>query len=289
MRLAGVALFFDAELFAAQFSRSKLADYLGKHGGDAWFEALTEQTDKFIFVTAVFRQVSNLTIFVSLFAAFDATNAGWMMRYGGAAFGTALISLFCSTALPQVVAKYSAAPLIGFSAPFLHVIGVVLRPLTAVLTLLDDSVKRILNLKEEPQTNELEQEILSAVEEGESRGLMDEQERELIENVIDLRDLTAGHIMTARTDMVALEVTADLDESRAMLESTGHSRLPVFDGTVDRIVGILHARDMIKYFGRNATFQMHHPPGDVRPGDQAAARSSERFSAPARSHRDRAG
>jgi len=252
--LASLAsLFFSTLSYALRdFSRSTLADYLGRHGGDKWFEALTEQTDQFVFVTAVFRQFSNLAIFITLFAAFDELDAGWAVRYGG----SAPVSLFCSIAVPQVIAKYAAEPAIGISAPLLSALRTAMRPLTYVMTVIDNSVKRTLDVKETPQPEEYEREILSAVEEGENQGVVDEQERVLIENVIDLRDTTAGHIMTARTDMVAIEVTADLDESRELLESSGHSRLPVYEGTLDRIVGILFARDLIKFLGRNVPFQM---------------------------------
>jgi putative hemolysin len=262
--LASLAsLYFSTLSYALrEFSRTKLAEYLGRHGGDRWFEALTEQTDQFVFVTAVFRQISNLVIFITLFAAFDEMNTGWALRYGGSALAAAMVSLFCSIALPQVIAKYAAEPAIGISAPLLSFVRTGMRPLTLVMTMIDNSVKRTLGVNEKPEPEEIEQEILSAVEEGESQGVVDEQERELIENVIDLRDTTAGHIMTARPDMVAIEVTASLDESRELLESSGHSRLPVYEGTLDRIVGILFARDLIKFLGRNVPFQMR---SSIRP------------------------
>jgi len=257
--LAALAsLYFSTLSYALRdFSRSKLADFLGRHGGDKWFVELTEQTEQYVFVTAVYRQIANLTIFIALFAGFETINAGIATRYAGAAVLTILVSLICSIAVPQVIAKYVAEAALGFSGPFLHLIRAVLTPLTAVMTILDNTVKRILGVRETKKPEEMEQEIMSVVEEGESEGLVDEQERELIENVIDLRDTTAGHIMTARTDMIALDVSADLIDARTMMESSGHSRLPVYEGTLDRIVGILHGRDLLKFVGEaNVSFQM---------------------------------
>ena len=257
--LASLAsLFFSTLSYALRdFSRSKLADYLGRHGGDKWFEGLTEQTEQYIFVTAVFRQIANLTIFISLFAMFETLNAGLAARYAGSAFLAAMVSLVCSIGVPQVIARYVAEPALGISAPVIHILLSVLTPLTGIMKLLDDLVKRTLGVREQKQPEEMEQEIMSVVEEGQSEGLVDEQERELIENVIELRDAEAGHIMTARTDMVAIEVGADLIEARTMMESSGHSRLPVYEGTLDKIVGILHGRDLIKFVGQtDIAFQM---------------------------------
>ena len=72
----------------------------------------------------------------------------------------------------------------------------------------------------------------------------------MIESVIEFRDRSVGEIMTPRTDITALEVTATLDEVKQMLAESGHSRLPVFEGTLDHIIGILYARDLLKYLGQ---------------------------------------
>jgi putative hemolysin len=255
---AAAALYFSTLNYCLRdFSRSKLADYLGRHNGDHWFENLTENTDQFVFVTAAFRQFANLAIFISLFALFDTTEWSWAARYAASSGLTAVVGLIFSIALPQVLAKYSAEPAIGFSAPFLGICTRILGPMTAAMTLLDNAVKRILGVSDRAEPEGIEQEILSAVEEGEKEGIVDEQERELIENVIDLRGATAGHVMTARPDVVGIEITASLEESRSIIESSGYSRLPVFEGTLDKVIGILYARDLIKFFGpANTTFEM---------------------------------
>ena len=61
--------------------------------------------------------------------------------------------------------------------------------------------------------------------------------------------MTISEIMTARTEITAIEVTATLDEVKQMLAESGHSRLPVYEGTLDHILGILYARDLLKYLG----------------------------------------
>jgi len=71
----------------------------------------------------------------------------------------------------------------------------------------------------------------------------------MIESVIEFRDTQVGQIMTARPEIVALELHASLTEVKRTLEESGHSRIPVYDGTLDHVVGILYARDLLKHLG----------------------------------------
>ena len=71
----------------------------------------------------------------------------------------------------------------------------------------------------------------------------------MIESVIEFRNRSVGEIMTSRPEIVALEITASLEELKKTLEESGHSRLPVYEGSLDHIVGILYARDLLKHLG----------------------------------------
>ena len=116
---------------------------------------------------------------------------------------------------------------------------------------IDDSVRRATGatMVVEPAAT-IEREILSAVEEGEKEGVVDEQEREMIESVIQFRATTAGQIMTPRPEIIALELGSTLNHVKQTLEESGHSRIPVYDGTLDHVVGILYARDLLKFLGQ---------------------------------------
>ncbi len=89
--------------------------------------------------------------------------------------------------------------------------------------------------------------MLSVVEEGEREGRIDETEREMIEAVVDFRSTTADQVMTPRTEVVALEYTDDLDDVLAFLSDAGHSRLPVYEDNLDHIVGLLYAKDVLRW------------------------------------------
>src|SRR5687768_12013348 len=117
---------------------------------------------------------------------------------------------------------------------------------------IDDLIRRAVGAPADTEAEHIEQEILSAVEEGAAEGIVGEEEREMIESVIEFRDTTAGQIMTPRPEIVGLELTARLDDVKRLLEGSGHSRIPVFDGTLDHVVGVLYARDLVPYVGQPA-------------------------------------
>jgi putative hemolysin len=81
--------------------------------------------------------------------------------------------------------------------------------------------------------------------------VVDEQEREMIESVIEFNDTQVGQIMTARPEIIGLEINASLKKVMQVIEQSGHSRIPVYDGTLDHIAGILYARDLLKFIGQS--------------------------------------
>jgi magnesium and cobalt exporter, CNNM family len=250
---AVASLYFSTLTYALRdFSHAKLAEYLGRRNGDRWFDPLTEHAEQYMWATAICRLIANLLIWLGLLGALESAGAGPALRYGGSLSVAAVVGAICSIAIPQALAKYAAEPAIGFAAPLLAAIGAVLSPLTRLMSVVDEAARRALGIKTEVESEEIEREIMSVVEEGEKEGVVDEQERKLIENVIEFRDATAGHIMRPRTEIVALEIGADAETARQAIENCGHSRLPVYEQTLDRVVGILHARDLLKWLGAPA-------------------------------------
>jgi CBS domain containing-hemolysin-like protein len=90
-----------------------------------------------------------------------------------------------------------------------------------------------------------QEEIRLLVAQGHAQGVVEEDEREMIHGVFGFSDTVAREVMTPRTDVIAVEVTAGLDEVIERISSEGHSRLPVYEESVDNIVGVLLAKDLL--------------------------------------------
>lgn len=99
------------------------------------------------------------------------------------------------------------------------------------------------------QQAETEEEILSLVEEGQEKGLIEDDTKNIIENVFDFDDTVAYEIMTHRRDMTTLEDTDNLAAVVDAAITSGHSRIPVFHDDIDNIVGILYVKDLLRYVG----------------------------------------
>ena len=104
--------------------------------------------------------------------------------------------------------------------------------------------------KEEAKQNRAEEEILSLVEEGQEKGLIENDTKDIIENVFDFDDTVAYEIMTHRRDMVTLEDTDPIDKVVKVAISSGHSRIPVYKEDIDNIIGILYVKDLLRFVGK---------------------------------------
>lgn len=94
-----------------------------------------------------------------------------------------------------------------------------------------------------------EEEIHELIEAGEEEGIVDEQEREMISAILELDSTLVREIMVPRTAMASICVDASAREAIDAIIACGHSRIPVFDGTLDNIIGLLYAKDLLKCWG----------------------------------------
>ena len=234
--------------------RARLSEFLERHGNSRWLDPTLEHTEELILVTAFFRMICNTAIVVLSLGVVEQFMDSRLPAYALAALLAAIITLLCSVAVAHSLAQHLAAEIVGTFAPLIHALRKLMRPLMWFLSVVDNYVRRAAAPPDSHESDQLdlEQEILSVVEEGEKDGVMDTQEREMIESVIEFRDTTAGQIMTPRPQVVAIDIASNLAQVRQAIEETGHSRIPVFSGTLDHIIGILYARDLLRYIGQPA-------------------------------------
>ena len=252
---AVVSLLFSTLTYSLrELSRVRLADFLERRGRQDLLAPTMHHLGDLILVTAVGRLFANL--FVVLFALWlmDTTGYRSAARYALAAVVAGLIHLFGSVAIPNALAKHAGDAIVASQVGLLDALRRAMWPLTRLMHLVDKVVKRATgaSMAAEP-ADVIQQEILSAVEEGEKEGVVGEQEREMIESVIQFRATTTGQIMTARPEIIALPLDSTIQTVKQTLEESGHSRIPVYDKTLDHVVGILYARDLLKFLGQATT------------------------------------
>lgn len=132
----------------------------------------------------------------------------------------------------------------------LHGISVVFRPFVALLSHSTNAVARLFGVSPgENPNNVTEEEIRMMVDVGEETGAIEESEKEMINNIFEFNDRTAGEIMTHRTEIYAVEDGSALSEIITIAMEEGFSRIPVYKDDLDDIVGIIYVKDLLKYVG----------------------------------------
>ena len=158
-----------------------------------------------------------------------------------------LFVLVVGEVVPRAWGKANADRWLARVFPAIAAIDRAARPLTALLSLITAAVGRLTGTPmEQTDAVELSDEIHSIVAEGEKRGDIEENEKEMIQSIFELHEADAAAIMTPRTDMVCIEADASLDRLIALAIEHGYSRIPVFDDTRDNILGVVHVKDLLK-------------------------------------------
>jgi putative hemolysin len=123
----------------------------------------------------------------------------------------------------------------------------VMRPIVYVLTAITRLILRILGGKAEvrgPFVTEEELKMLVSV--GEEEGVLEEEEREMIHGIFEMGDMRVREVMVPRTDLVAIEATEPVEKAVDLVTKHGHTRIPVYEGDLDHIVGVLYAKDLLR-------------------------------------------
>ena len=163
---------------------------------------------------------------------------------------TLLLSLFTIVFGELVPKSLALAHTEGFAfnlGALVEVLLRVLRPLVWLLTNVTNWAVRMLGASEMSQSTMSTEELRLLVERGGEQGILEAEEEQMITAVIELGDRRAHEVMVPRTSIVALPATATIDESIDRIVEGGHSRIPVYQESVDEIVGILYAKDLLPF------------------------------------------
>src|SRR6478735_6650008 len=169
---------------------------------------------------------------------------------------TLLLSLFTivfGELVPKSLAlahtEQFALRLSGFIVVLLRALG----PLVHVLTAITTTVSRMLGAGDQAQGVMTTQELSILVERGGEQGILEAEEEQMIQAVIELGDQRIHEVMVPRIAMVTLPVGATMEDAIDIVVQEGHSRIPVFEDSIDEIVGILYAKDLLPFLKASAT------------------------------------
>ncbi len=158
---------------------------------------------------------------------------------------TTYLSLVIGELVPKQFALRSPEPIAVLAAPVMQVMAKVTAPFVWVLDRTSALIFRLLRLNRESESHVTAEELHLIVAEASKSGVIEESERAIISGVVRLADRPVREVMTPRTEAEWIDISASNAEIRRCLMDSSHSRLLVADGSIDNVLGVVQARDIV--------------------------------------------
>ncbi|MCR5485711.1 MAG: hemolysin family protein, partial [Clostridiales bacterium] len=164
---------------------------------------------------------------------------------------TSYFSLVLGELVPKNIAMHFPEKISYKVVGVLLFFSTITKPFVKILSVSTNAVVRLFGIDPNADNESMtEEEIRMMVDVGEEKGVIEDTQKEMINNIFDFDDIDAGDIMTHRTDMVAIDVDDPLEDVIKLSIEEGRSRIPVFEEDPDTIVGILYIKDLLPYIGK---------------------------------------
>ena len=245
--LFGAMYFAVAETAFASVSKTRLRTYADK-GDPRARKALfvTENMDRAI--TTILIGTNAVHLAAASIVTVNVTRTWGLSAVTLSTIITTLAVFFFGEMLPKSIARKYSERFSLSTAGSLCFFMSLLRPLSALLTMLGNGVAAL--TKGDPEASVTEGEIYDIIEDMTEEGSLNEEQKDLISSALSFGDVTVESILTSRVDVAAIDVDMSEKEILDIIKEQNHSRIPVYEGTIDNIIGILQIRKYIKYYIR---------------------------------------
>ena len=223
-----------------------------KNDANAFFGTIQISTNLSLIAASVLAFIIAIQLINPLFTGSDILFFNQYSKFLSSVVAVAVVSVLTmifGILLPKVIGfkfaeqigKASIRPLILLTAVFKYPVRIV----TGISNILLIPFKEKTSFS---QTRISEDEIRILISEGVKSGSIDETEQEIIENIFEFNDLKANEVMVPRIEMIAVDINENEKENAGTIIKSGHSLIPVYDGSPDNIIGVIHTKDFMKSF-----------------------------------------
>lgn len=161
---------------------------------------------------------------------------------------TTIVIFFAGEMLPKSLAKRYCESLALATGPVLRFLMKICTPFSAMLTWIGQAAAKL--TPDDKPVSFTEEELYDIIEDMTEEGSLDEQQGELISSALQFGEVTVESVLTPRVDLVAVDISSSLEDILAVIKTTNHSRLPVYEGSIDNVIGVLQIRKFIKAYLR---------------------------------------
>ena len=233
--------FSATETAFSSLSRSRIK-ILKEHGNKkaALVYKLSENYDKLLSTILVGNNIVNIAA-SSLATVFFIKHLGSASGPTVATIVTTVVVLIFGEISPKSLAKETPERFAMFSAPILRILLIILTPVNYIFSLWRKLMSRVIKVKDDRRVTD--EELLTIVAEAEQEGGIDSEESELIRSAIEFNDQEAVDILTPRVNVVAVERDITAEELAKVFRESGLSRLPVYEDSIDNVLGVVNLKD----------------------------------------------
>ena len=179
------------------------------------------------------------TVYIILLTGSDDLN--WLIT----AIVTVLVIIFGET-IPKIISKKHANSLSKGISGFISALFYILWPINYIVVKITNLLTRGLGRNSDDDEPEKTEELQAIIETAEDEGVIDAERSEIVAAAIDFSDVSASDVMTARVDIEAIDIDDDLSEITRQVSKSTKSRLPVYRGSIDNIIGVMHLNPFLK-------------------------------------------
>jgi putative hemolysin len=258
-------VFSATEIALVTIRRSRLQQLIDEgHRGARRVQRLKENPGRFLAVIQV--GITFLGFLASAFAAVSLVDgmATWLATFGplqGIAGGIALVivtglltvfTIIFGELVPKQIGLAHGERVAMSTSRFIDILGTLFGPLVGFLTWTTRRISRLFGADVAADERISAEELRLIIEQGGEQGILEAEEEQMIHAVIELGDQRIHEVMVPRIAMVTLAASATTDEAIDKVIEEGHSRIPVYEQTIDEIVGILYAKDLLPFLKDSA-------------------------------------
>ncbi len=257
------AFFAAGQVAIISIRKSRLSQLAEEgHREAAWAANLAEDATRLLATTELALKLLGFLAVALTASVYAAPMAVWLsglnppwpaslsysVAIGLITLGLTLLVLIFGELIPKEIAAHNPEPFALWAVYPMRAIALVASPLARVVV----TVSRLLTGLSDETPPGLpfitEEEIKTLVDAGEEGGVIEEDEKRMIYSIFEFGDTLVREVMVPRIDVVAVEVSSRLSDALAVIIQAGHSRIPVYEETIDNIVGMLYAKDLLRYW-----------------------------------------
>ena len=259
------AFFTCCETACTEINDSRVKSYENEKGGKGVLYSLMKRPYELIAAFSAHRILNaamltlavNLTFFLPLYNVIDAggsDNFDLLAALASAAlliFITVLMTEALGNSLPKrLMSGKDTDRFAVFCAGSVRIMSVMMLPVTVLAGAVSKGIAALFGAAGDRSGETVtEEEILLMLDAGNETGSIESSERDMINNVFEFHDLTVSDVMTHRTDIVAVDISAEISEVVYAAINSGFSRIPVYSGSIDHIKGMIYVKDLLCLIG----------------------------------------